>query len=579
VELQGTLVSNPDCLRPNNFEFRVSSDTLTLNGYISHLSGSVDHMIMHRMPGQSCFHGHWRSSGLDYVAHLDTAFLRSSVLQTTGVNAGYSEASCDEVRGTTNVHWRLLSGAGAPCWAIELTRAMNVDRGRVRMRGESSTDAECSGMSGYHLNVSSDGLTMTGYMVDLTAPQPAKIQVLFSRYQHQQCFHGHWSTAGYDYIGHIDSSFLRSQDLQTSAEVAGFSAEACRELEGTTNIHWRLLSGPLPACAAVEYTAGSVVSMSSLVLNGTGTSNPLCAGTGNYSFGISGDGLRMTGYATDHTPAVTRNILMTLERAPGEACFHGHWTSSQYNYLAHINSEFLGSSAFQTAASSSFNAEACNYIAGTTNIHWRMVAGHGAPCTTIEFTRGGTVSKTSLIIEGYKVSNPRCAGTDSYNLKVSDDGSLLSGYATTYHGDDSDSMYMAMVRMPGEACFVGRWTNEDYDFVGHISASYMDSKGGSSSARSGLHVVVWLLLVLFVGGAVFAAWTAGRPSQLGISPAASDGEQGGFGACADAAVLRRTCLAEDIEETMARRNSAGEAELQGLLNHEGTGDLPSLNAL
>ena len=117
-------------------------------------------------------------------------------------------------------------------------------------------------------------------------------------------------------------------------------------------------------------------------------------------------------------------------------------------------------------ASAAYDSAFCQSVAGTLNIHWRLVSGPALPCTGIEFT-DGVVSDAAdghITMNGTGVSNPLCIGVAAYDFTMSPDGTVLDGF------DTLSVVPMTLTRQPGQACFVGTWTSGGFVYEAHIWA-------------------------------------------------------------------------------------------------------------
>ena len=118
------------------------------------------------------------------------------------------------------------------------------------------------------------------------------------------------------------------------------------------------------------------------------------------------------------------------------------------------------------ADSSEYNADFCDEVTGTLDIHWEAVDGGRAPCVGIEMTDGvvADAEDGTASFAGISVSNSNCISTAAYEFTVSQDGLRLNGR------DTRASVPMAFTRSADEACFVGHWVLDGEDFIGHIAA-------------------------------------------------------------------------------------------------------------
>jgi hypothetical protein len=121
-----------------------------------------------------------------------------------------------------------------------------------------------------------------------------------------------------------------------AAPAAPYNPAQCALITGTLNIHWEAVGGPYAPCTSIEFTNGSFAQAATgaLDMEGTSVSNPLCTYPTAY---------RIRRHGTDELTAVTQALYdgapvvsMTLTRAPGEACFSGHWTFGGDDYVAQL---------------------------------------------------------------------------------------------------------------------------------------------------------------------------------------------------------------------------------------------------
>jgi hypothetical protein len=117
------------------------------------------------------------------------------------------------------------------------------------------------------------------------------------------------------------------------------------------------------------------------------------------------------------------------------------------------------------SGSGDFDAESCDAVLGTLDIHWEQIAGDGMPCTGIEYTDGTAedASDGAIAMAGTSASDD-CIFPVTYELEVSEDGLTLDG------ADTDTDVKLIFTRNSDEACFVGHWISGDYDYIGHIAA-------------------------------------------------------------------------------------------------------------
>jgi hypothetical protein len=117
-----------------------------------------------------------------------------------------------------------------------------------------------------------------------------------------------------------------------------YDPDACSQVLGTLNIHWEAVSGVNAPCTGIEFTDGTLLDAAdgSITMSGTSVSGQGCIATDNYTLSMSIDGLALSGNASA--------IPMNLTRAPGQACFVGHWVDGSNDYLAHIAAAPFGGS-------------------------------------------------------------------------------------------------------------------------------------------------------------------------------------------------------------------------------------------
>lgn len=130
-------------------------------------------------------------------------------------------------------------------------------------------------------------------------------------------------------------------DAGSAARASEFRAANCSAVAGTLNIFWERVS-PGKVCVGIEKTDGKLTLAAAnraVTLKGTSVTNEACLGTYAYQFSLSQDNLRLSGEDTFN------GINMNLTRAPGEACFVGHWVDKDNtgdDFVAHISVTAFG---------------------------------------------------------------------------------------------------------------------------------------------------------------------------------------------------------------------------------------------
>jgi subtilisin family serine protease len=137
-------------------------------------------------------------------------------------------------------------------------------------------------------------------------------------------------------------------------------------------------------------------------------------------------------------------------------------------------------------------------VAGTLNIHWQAVAGPFTPCTGIEFTNGtlADASDGSVTMAGTSVSNPQCVGTATYQFTLTSDTTQLIG------ADTLSNVPMTLTRGPGQACFVGTWTQVADVFEAYIWAGAFPLIPAQVPTLGSLSLALLMALMGFAGAMV-----------------------------------------------------------------------------
>jgi hypothetical protein len=106
-------------------------------------------------------------------------------------------------------------------------------------------------------------------------------------------------------------------------------------------------------------------------------------------------------------------------------------------------------------------------VAGTSNLHWKNLAGRWNGCSGIEYSNISTDEPGTFTFSGYMVSDIWCLAYGNYTFDLSEDGLSLSGIG------EYANVPMTLTRTPDQDCFVGHWYNEnnpdDGDWLAHIS--------------------------------------------------------------------------------------------------------------
>jgi hypothetical protein len=146
-------------------------------------------------------------------------------------------------------------------------------------------------------------------------------------------------------------------------------------------------------------------------------------------------------------------------------------------------------------ATAAFNPAFCAQVAGTLNIFWQATAGPFAPCTGIETTNGtlAQAATGTVTMNGIAVSNPACIGVAAYTLTLSPDTLALTGF------DTANNVPMTLTRVPGQACFVGTWSQGADVYEAHIWALGFPLQSQAVPATGDAIAALLAMLLAFAG--------------------------------------------------------------------------------
>ena len=105
----------------------------------------------------------------------------------------------------------------------------------------------------------------------------------------------------------------------------------CTAVANTLDIYWEEVDASIPSCVGIEHTDGSLIDAAdgSFSMNGVSAS-VACLAPSKYSFTLSQDKKTLSGSDTKY------DVPMTLTLSADGACFVGHWTSADLDFVATI---------------------------------------------------------------------------------------------------------------------------------------------------------------------------------------------------------------------------------------------------
>ena len=133
-----------------------------------------------------------------------------------------------------------------------------------------------------------------------------------------------------------------------------------------------------------------------------------------------------------------------------------------------------------------YDADLCGEIAGTKNIHWKLLSKKTRSlevgCTGIEFTDFSNGSDF-VFLKGIKASNPQCIGLDEYTLTPAVDPLVINA-------EDKNGIQMTLLRKEGNECFTTHWISDGFDYIGYFDKNILSGKLFDHSLKKQVSILI-----------------------------------------------------------------------------------------